>query len=230
MCVPAAIVGCYYCGLAGCAYGAAKSLYTGSTFATCKALAANNTQVITERMTTHACVSNSINMGYNGGLLGIASGSLSGLIYGICSTEYQSKTNQRLPDIEMKLSPLPRIQVIDRTWFEMNAAPGFQHWTLLWLKSLPGLSCAGHGAGVSTLVARFGCHSCVLNRLLVKNSLQKPWRLRMGASHAPCWERSTPLTTEYALASLSIRNPLRIRSVWTSLSVQNRRKIRCQEK
>lgn len=115
MCLPAAIVGCYYCGLAGCAYGAVKSICAGSTFATCKALAANNTQVITERMTTHACVSNTINTGSKGGLLGFITGNLSGLIYGICSAEYQSNTNQRLPDIEMELSLPPRIQIIDRT-------------------------------------------------------------------------------------------------------------------
>lgn len=115
MCLPGAIIGTYYCGLAGCFYGAAKSIYAGSAFATGKALMANNTHVIAERIITPACASNTINTGIQCGATGCQTGIFAGLIYGIGSAEYQTRTNKRLPDIEMKLSIPPKIQLIDRT-------------------------------------------------------------------------------------------------------------------
>ena len=115
MCLPGAIIGTYYCGLAGCLYGAVKSIYAGSAFATGKALMANNTQVIAKRIITPACASNMINTGIECGATGFKTGICTGLIYGIGSAEYQTRTNKRLPDIEMELSLPPKIQVIDRT-------------------------------------------------------------------------------------------------------------------
>ena len=115
MCLPAAIAGAYYCGLAGCVYGAAQSIYAGSTLAIGKALTANNTQVIAQRIITPACVSNAINTGGQCGAFGLQTGICTGLIYGISSAEYQNKTKRRFPDIEMELSLPPRIQIIDRT-------------------------------------------------------------------------------------------------------------------
>lgn len=115
MCLPGAIIGTYYCGLAGCVYGAAKSIYAGCTFATVKALMANNTQVITERIITPACISNTINTGVQCGATGFQTGIHTGLIYGIGSAEYQIRANRRLPDIKMELSIPPRVQFINRT-------------------------------------------------------------------------------------------------------------------
>ena len=70
MCLPGAIIGTYYCGLAGCFYGAVKSIYAESAFAAGKVLMADNTQVIAERIITPACASNMINKGIECGANG----------------------------------------------------------------------------------------------------------------------------------------------------------------
>ena len=120
MCIPGAVVGAYYFGVAGCFYGAVKSVWSGTAFGTVKmasgvkALYAGNPQHIAGRTIT-PCVANSIYTGGKWAKIGIQEGALAFGTIGFCSKHYQSITGQSIPDIKMEISLIPKVQFIERT-------------------------------------------------------------------------------------------------------------------
>ena len=120
MCLPGAVAGAYYFGVVGCFFGAVKSVWPGTAFGTIKvagavkALSAGESQSIASRVITH-CVFNSIYTGGKWALAGIEEGAMGCGVIGFCSNHYQSITGQSFPDIELELSLIPKLQLIERT-------------------------------------------------------------------------------------------------------------------
>lgn len=120
MCLPGAVAGAYYFGVAGCFLGAVKSLWSGSVFGTTEvasggaSLFAGNLQQLADRTIT-PCIVNSIYTGGEWAITGIQEGAMTCGIIGLCSKHYQSITGQSFPDIKMELSLIPKLQLIERT-------------------------------------------------------------------------------------------------------------------
>lgn len=120
MCLPGAVAGAYYFGIAGCFLGAVKSLWSGSVFGTTEvasgatSLFAVSSPQLAERI-IRPCVVDSIYTGGGWAITGIQEGAMACGIIGFCSNHYQSITGQSFPNIEMKLSLIPKVQLIERT-------------------------------------------------------------------------------------------------------------------
>ena len=120
MCLPGAVAGAYYFGIAGCFFGAVKSLWSGSVFGTtgvasgATSLFAVSSQQLAERI-VQPCVVDSIYTGGGWAITGIQEGAMACGIIGFCSNHYQSITGKDFPDIKMELSLIPKIQLIERT-------------------------------------------------------------------------------------------------------------------
>ena len=119
MCLPVAVAGAYYFGVAGCFFGAVKSVWSGAAFGTMKgasgvkALLVSKSKHIAGRNIAH-CVVNSIYTGGEWAITGIKEGAMTGVMFGFCSNHYQSITGQSFPDIKMELSLIPKVQLIER--------------------------------------------------------------------------------------------------------------------
>ena len=120
MCVPGAVAGAYYCGVAGCFFGAVKSIWPGAAFGTVKAV--NGTKILLTCKSQGIAgkiispyVFDSICTGGKWAMTGIQEGAVAGGVIGFCSKHYQSITGKSFPDIEMELSLIPRVQLIERT-------------------------------------------------------------------------------------------------------------------
>ena len=120
MCLPGAVAGAYYFGVAGCFLGAVKSLWSGSVFGTTEvasgatSLCAVSSQQLAERIIM-PCVVDSIYTGGEWAITGIQEGAMACGIIGFCSNHYQSITGRDFPDIKMELSLIPNVQLIERT-------------------------------------------------------------------------------------------------------------------
>ena len=120
MCLPGAVAGAYYFGVAGCFLGAVKSLWSGSVFGTTEvasgatSLCALSSQQLAERIIM-PCVVDSIYTGGEWAITGIQEGAMACGIIGFCSNHYQSITGRDFPDIKMELSLIPNVQLIERT-------------------------------------------------------------------------------------------------------------------
>lgn len=96
--------------MAGCFYGAIKSIYTGAAIGTVKA--AGGASALAERSIT-PCVTNAIYTGFECAKTGFQEGAIAGTTIGFCSIHYPSLTGQSLPDVEMEISLIPKVQIID---------------------------------------------------------------------------------------------------------------------
>ena len=120
MCLPGAVAGAYYFGVAGCFLGAVKSLWSGSVFGTTEvasgatSLCALSSQQLAERIIM-PCVVDSIYSGGEWAITGIQEGAMACGIIGFCSNHYQSITGRDFPDIKMELSLIPNVQLVERT-------------------------------------------------------------------------------------------------------------------
>ena len=115
MCLPGAIAGTYYCGMAGCIYGAVKGTFVPTVL--CGGVKTSimiNSKVVFERSIS-PCVAYAILNGLKGAIQGLVAGCCIGGICGSFSAEYLAKTGNRLPDLKMNILQSPNIQFINRT-------------------------------------------------------------------------------------------------------------------
>ena len=119
MCIPGAVAGAYYFGVAGCFLGAVKSLWSGTAFGTTKVatgikgLFPGRPHYIVGKNII-PCVVQSIFKGGEWAITGIEEGAVACGTIGFCSNHYQSRTGQSFPDIKVELSLIPKIQLIER--------------------------------------------------------------------------------------------------------------------
>ena len=119
MCLPGAVAGAYYFGVAGCFFGAVKSLWSGTAFGTTKVttglkgLFPGRPHYI-EGKSIIPCVVKSILKGGEWARTGIQEGAVVCGAIGFCSNHYQSITGQSFPDIKVELSLIPKVQLIER--------------------------------------------------------------------------------------------------------------------
>ena len=119
MCLPGAVAGAYYFGVAGCFFGAVKSLWSGTAFGTTKVttglkgLFPGRPHYI-EGKSIIPCVVKSILKGGEWARTGIQEGAIVCGAIGFCSNHYQSITGQSFPDIKVELSLIPKVQIIER--------------------------------------------------------------------------------------------------------------------
>ena len=119
MCLPGAVAGAYYFGVAGCFFGAVKSLWSGTAFGTTKVttglkgLFPGRPHYI-EGKSIIPCVVKSILKGGEWARTGIQEGAVVCGAIGFCSNHYQSITGQSFPDIKVELSLIPKVQIIER--------------------------------------------------------------------------------------------------------------------
>lgn len=119
MCIPGAIAGAFFCGAAGCFYGAVKSVCSGTALVTLKSMGGAKGLIATEPQklagrTIAPCVVDTVSTGFHATTFGCKHGAALCGAVGFLTPSYQNLTEQRLPDIRVNFPPSP-MPDIERT-------------------------------------------------------------------------------------------------------------------